>query len=407
MSAAILFFAFGSLGLAFQNCTQPRAGEQSSEIEKAAETLPFQYESDLDTIGYMSCYIPKIEQVDKQGFFTIRAGAYDAAGIKLADQYFTDHYKRGPEWMSELLLNSKANSLTQPQLAIRPLSNMQNILTKGQSEYNVEYWNMLAPLGSTEMNKALIDQGLDWQSLELTNRRLKFLRDGLFGVRMEGSLYFMEGKTLETSVRNSFSNNHLLTLTYSAPTENGSSPMAARGPAGLFDDAVKQGMSDARDVYGKGWKLTFSRPTGTTNDRHASVLDSISERNLYKNDKSQLGVWTCPQKLRLKIVKEDNIGDPGANCVKKPDPLVLEGELKWARNILRHEDWWLDLENGCAIPKKGAQGCYGDKIYIDYTFKEPNPSATPATVGCHYGEYNDHKDSPFCAAMVSVCYRKN
>lgn len=375
--------------VAFQNCSQPVQNDTGvSALASEAAKIDFSYDASLDQIGYMSCSTMNPGTYDNSAYFTIRAGAYKGAGLTLTDSFFNSMAKKAPEKMAELLTESPANTSTIMQLAVRTLDNYQSIETSGTStpQEGQDYANLLSELGTSDMNTALVNLP--------SGQRLRYLRDGgtPWGARMEGSLHFTANAGLAEYLRNRLRNYSFLGLTFSqAPTSGDMSnqPYLARSPADVYEDTS---IDVRKIVYGRGFKLRFGQPAVTS--LHSNfpqvALREVTEFDLRSStNRNGLGTWSCPNSLQLRIVRGTDLSKPGANCRKIPDPATLSTELTIVRNILRPEDWWVDLENRCIIPKKPGPDCYGDLKTVVYNLGE----------SC-----NTNADN-VCTAYASICYR--
>jgi hypothetical protein len=390
--------------LAFQNCTVPMTpADRSSTAE--ADKLDFAYDAKINQIAYMTCSNLAGDKYDKSAYFSIRAGAYDNnrilglvadnGGLRLTDAFFADLARKQPEKQISLLSLSKANTATVMQLAVRPTSNYQGILTStGAARPDFDYQNLLDVLGTTGMSKELV--GLP------DSTRLRYIRNELMGGRMEASLMFGSNAEGVATLRNGLSSvENLLALTFSERSASSAVDYAARSPAHVIEGSAA---NPARTVYGRGYELGFETVgAGALNGTHyqTAVLASVTERNL-ENPSDRQGSWECPQRLRFKIVREEDILDPDSVCRKQPDPVesAMSPELKVARNSLRYEDWWIDMDNRCIISKKTAsEGCYGNKAYIQY-----NPS-----IRCNQSPSTNNgvETNKLCASYASICIRRN
>jgi hypothetical protein len=390
--------------VAFQNCTVPMTpADRSSTAE--ADKLDFAYDAKINQIAYMTCSNLTGDQYDKSAYFSIRAGAYDNnrlfglmadnGGLRLKDSFFAALARKQPEKQISLLSLSKANTATTMQLAVRPTSNYQGVLTStGAARQGLDFQNLLDVLGTTGVSRELVNLP--------DNERLRYIRNELMGGRMEGSLMFASNAEGVLTLRNGLSSvESLLALTFTERSGTSAIDYAARSPSHVIEGSAA---NPARTVYGRGYELGFETiGAGSLNGTHyqTAVLAAVSERNL-ENPSDRQGDWACPQMLRFKIILDEDINDPDSICRKRPDPLDSEmsAELRIARNSLRHEDWWIDMENRCIISKKTASaGCYGNRRYIQY-----NPN-----IRCNHSPTtnNSVETNKLCAAYASICVRRN
>jgi hypothetical protein len=129
----------------------------------------------------------------------------------------------------------------------------------------------------------------------------------------------------------------------------------------------------------------------------AVAVQNVTEVDLENpTNRVGLGAWSCPSSLQFRIIRPEDLAEPGANCVKKPDPSVVSptSALGIVRNSLKTEDWYIDMTNRCIIPKRSSlesPSCYGNIKKVTYAMGD----------GCvEAGE-------GICVAIASVCYRTN
>lgn len=371
--------------LSFQNCTQPVPVEGESELQSQASKLDFAYDAFVDQISYMSCSGINPGSYDSGAYYTFRAGAYRSGGLKLRDAFRDGLSKKPVDVQVDLVTNSPANTNTILQLAVRDVNNFQSIRAMSGGAAGEDYMNMLEPLGTSDMSYLLLTQD--------PAARMKYVRNGtVYGSRMEASLYFTHSFEATNSIRNYTTNNSYLALTYShAPAEGGSnSETFARSPADVYTD---QKIDANRVAYGRGYQFRFTAPVVYPTFSQQPVMSEVREVNLENStDRTGMGSWACPNSLQFRIVRAADLSKAGANCVMKPDPAVMSSELSLIRNTLRSEDWYVDLDNRCIIPKKSGTDCYGSAKEIKYNMGEACNPADPNAA---------------CVSFASICYRTN
>jgi len=384
--------------------------------------MDFAYDATLDQIAYMSCPALK-DNADPDAYFSIRAGAYRTGGLKLKDEFFQTYSKKLPERLIELLHDSPANSNTVMQLAIRQVGSLNTVIKNpGNPRPGIDYANLLAILGNYETNTHLVKTGLDPVTGAITGVRTKYMRASgyLRGARMEGNLNFGSSESIASSLRDGYLNTGkaVLALTYAHASASGSNT-DVRTPGLIFDDQPLR----YDTAYGKGYRLSFTKPDGAKGFPEygpngqpkpntevipypTNILYDVKEYDLL-NPGVVTGSWVCPTNLRFRIVRNGtDLTD--ANCKRAPDPELSKVtnpnealRIKIARNSLRVEDWYIDFENGCVIPKKDLGGCYGDLLYVRYNYQS-HPGCDPYSTK----ETNSY-NSQACLAWVSICYRTN
>lgn len=372
-------------------CTNPVPVEGEDKLASEAAKLDFVYDATIDQIAHMSCSAMPITKpnvaYDRSAYFTFRVGAYRNAGLQLSDSFYASVGKKPIEKQAEILALSEKNTNTILQVALRGRSNYQTLFTSnGEATVNFDYANMLAPLGTAEMSQTLVNLP--------EGERIKYVRNGQpGGYRFEGSLLFTTDFGLVQSTRNFLADQGLLAVTYSLDGSDDTTASMARSPGDVEGSKTDTG----RSVYGRGYQIGFSKPL--VSSLHAqypqNVLSSVSEVNLDSaSNRTGLGTWTCPSDLQFRIVRAEDIAR-NLNCKKVPDPATLNLSnpkhvfLQYARNSLKAEDWWIDMDGKCIIPKKSGLSCYGSYQNVQYSM----------------GDACNNNSDGICVAYASICYR--
>lgn len=379
-SAAVLIFGF-------QNCSEPVPVDSEKVAAAAAAKVEFAYETSIDQISYMSCAVAQPGTFDTGAYFSFRFGAYRNAGIRLTDSFRLNNGKKPPEKQAELLSDSPANTVTNVQFAIRQLTNFQSLYAgtanpvKGQ-----DYVNVLEPLGTLDLSDLLV-------RIDPT-QRIKYLRNGtVFGSRMEGSLYFTLNPTLAKSIRTALTNDAAFTQTYSHTAVGSTSDTLARSPRDVVEGSAANPYTQ---VYGRGYNLKFAQPVNGAIPANANfpnvIMNQVSELNLVSSsDRTGLGTWTCPDTMRFRIARPEDVKASRVVCSMAPDPALLTQDLSIVRNQLRVEDWYVDMVNRCIVPKKAPATCYGSGVTtVQYDITQTCQEGVDAA----------------CVSFASVCYRQ-
>lgn len=364
---------------------------EEDELASEAAKVDFAYDTVLDQISYMSCAVADNGTYDVSAYFSIRAGAYrDGGGIRLTEGFRQAQNKKSTEKQAALLMESAANSHTSAQLAIRKLDNFQIMYTStGNATVGQDFSNMFEALGTMDLSDVLVRVN--------PTARIRYLRNGtVFGSRMEGSLYYTKNPTLAGSIRNALRNDAFLAQTYSQVPQNqtgsSSNDSMARSPRDVFEGSTANPYTQ---VYGRGYNLRFAQPTIGTTPSHANfpnvILREVSEINLLSSsDRSNMGTWQCPESMRFRIVRPEDIRANKVTCSMAPDPAVLTADLAKVRNQIKVEDWYVDMTNKCIVPKKSPSTCYGAGVAnVEYDI----------TKTCTEGV------DPACVSFATVCYR--
>jgi len=171
----------------------------------------------------------------------------------------------------------------------------------------------------------------------------------------------------------------------------GNAGTGARSPADVVEGSTA---NPSRSIFGRGFGITFRQPNAQPlyTQFPTVALGSVNEVNLLNSsDRTGMGTWACPTSLQFRIVRSQDLTVAGANCRTVPDPANPTFEQGIARNSLRYEDWFIDFDNRCIVPKKAGNGCYGTIDQVKYAMGD---TCTPGV-------------SPACVAYASVCYRTN
>jgi hypothetical protein len=395
----------------FQNCSQPASGGGSNSISSQAADIKFAYDSNIDQIAYMSCNNMGTGAIDNSTYFTLRAGAYRSAGIKLKDEFFEAMRKKPQDRLPEFLAASPENLGTNLQLAIRTNANYQQTvsndarLVKGR-----DFDTLFAELGTEDMSDLLVSQ---WRRSNTSNvdMRMKYLRDGtVAGKRIEGQMAFVNGFNMANSIRTGLQNDGFLALTYTHSPDAGggdSAAVQARSPAD-FDETPNSSLDARRTVFGTGYRFQFGQPSHYRALSMAAnfppiAIDSIREFNL--EDPTQAGAqWICPREMEFRIIRLQDLTAALAPIVDCP--MISDGMntdqvgLRIVRNSFRVEDWWINMDKRCMIPKRERQAnsnCYGvgtsgltAGITVQYNLSAP----------CDFAD-----TTKICTNFASVCYR--
>ena len=168
--------------------------------------------------------------------------------------------------------------------------------------------------------------------------------------------------------------------------------------------------NDKKKAYGRGYQVDFRMGLGIelasssarpifTKGIHR-VINSIQEVDLLKRSASEADIrpWSCPTENSFIVVRSEDITAAKVNCARTLDPLTPtekdRASLTALRRVLRVEDWWIDLERRCIIPKSTDANCYGTMP----------TTTTPPTVKYDGGDCT--ANGFLCPHYVSVCVRQ-
>lgn len=380
------------LVLVYQNCSQSLETNGDSAFASEAAKVDFAYDAVPDQISYLSCAAAEVGTFDTSAYFSFRVGAYRMGGIRLSDAFRSNLGKKPLDRQVSLLAASPANTATNMQISIRRLDNFQMMYTSsGVAKIGEDFADVFERLGTEDLSDILV-------RLDPT-ARVRYLRNGtVYGSRFEGSLFFTKNPTLAGSIRSALKNDAFLGLTYSqspvdsSGSSSGASSTLARSPRDVVEGSTA---NPNTQVYGGGFYIRFSQPTlggvAANANYPQNVLKEVSEFNLMNStDMAGSSTWTCPDAMKFRVVRPEDVKAGRITCAMVADPAVLTSDLAIVRNQFRVEDWYVDMVNRCVVPKKSPATCYGSGVTtVQYAINQTcNQGADPSCV--HYG---------------SVCYR--
>ncbi len=366
--------------LLFQNCSD--MPEEKKDNASLGDSLPFPFETDIDTISYMSCSRTG-NGANPRAYFTFRVGAYQAGGIGLTSGFLSQTGSAAQR--SDILQATNTNAGSFLQLAIRQRNHYQTVL--GGSGGVVEgshYYNFLDSLNAPVIGDRL--------GALTSGQKINYFSGitGLDGKLVEGSLNFFDGESQAGEVRNYLLNDMVLAMTYSS-SGAGSEGYTARAPD----------MTDISKVYGKGYKVNFRLWSGLQGSGINRVLQSATEINLETG--ANIKNWSCSAADAYVIVRAQDAASGACSAAADPLPSTLSAanrtRLEKIRRVLRVEDWWVDLNRSCVVPKNNPAGsggaCYGTGAAAQTTITY-SVGASGGATSC---------DVNTCPHYVSVCTR--
>jgi hypothetical protein len=376
-----------STAAVFQNCTtQSNTKNASAKNSVLATTLPFAYDAAIDQIAYSSCSEVASGLADRSQYFSFRVGAYrDGSGL-MVNSAFTQAIAATANTAAssggDVLSSSAANTNTQLQIAIRGLSNYQQVFA-GSGAAPVDgndFAEIFAPLGTTDFSNYLFSLG--------SGVRSRYVRDQTaMGLRMEGDLHFDSSFNQADSMRQSLSGQStVLGVTYQEGPSFG-----ARAPSSFSTTAPLA----SRSVYGMGYQIHFRQPTlFTVNPNFPNyTLRDVTELSLQNSGTVTGHSWSCPANLQFRILPSPGAVDLQAfGCQLTPDPAFPDSWLQMVRLSYRAEDWYVDMTNHCLIPKNKGSGtsCYGSATGIVHDMTQACTGPASSVTCVHFG---------------SICYR--
>ena len=376
-----------SLLLGYQNCAQnPNNGDQMSSY---LEGLPFAYKAQIDTIAYMSCSTMG-SNASASAYFTLRAGAYNSGtgGIKLTPAFVTATQYYTPIDRARSFEQSDLNGNTMLNLSVRSRANLQlphvadGALVAGES---IDAF--LPPLASDDIAGPLASVG--------STSMMNYFPGPNDQRLMEASLRFLtKQENVASDLRNNLegagSTPEYLVMGYSISASE--TEQALRVPP---DPVVTGKALKASNAYGVGFSLGFKTYNGGGPQRLLANSGAITEIDL-TTGQVQPSTWNCASTMAFKILRPEDVNAGTIACNLHPDSASSAqlSSLQAIRRVLRIEDWWVDMDNQCVVPKMTGDQCYNLNTSANQVIDYANKIC----------QANDNVN--ICPHFVSVCIRQ-
>ncbi|MEO0334905.1 MAG: hypothetical protein AAF202_00820 [Pseudomonadota bacterium] len=432
-AGVLVYLAMIFVGLlTFQNCSDPL--ELSDEDASTfSDRLPFAYDVKMDTFSYMSCADMTQTNYDRRALHTFHMGAYEpGSGVRLTEDFLNSTSNFSPEARAEALSRSPTNSGAILQLAVRNTEqNYQQILLNDPNGRLVvvgeDIGNYLggAPLSAPGIAAALSRKEEERKDLEksgVQNAPLEYINyfkgtPGFDGRLMESSIRFPN--TLK-SITDQFYRTVNLSLTFTPENNvlsyNARSPdpeNQARKVYGYKYIPIFNGLKRKHDAPNEGVFSGIYQPDG-----NAILNRTVVELREVNVDTNEGVSWFCPADLRLIMIDpfdetflDTTVGNepctinPTEGGVDDISALSVRDQkrLEVIRRVLRVEDFYVNLQENCVIPKDSKNSCY-PKADADGNL----------TVDINYGRQANNLncvDNPRegiygCPNYVSICTRE-
>jgi hypothetical protein len=367
--------------LTYQNCAQT-PDSTSNSASSYASSLPFAYSAQIDTIGYMSCSEIKTA-VEPRAYFSFRVGAYDPStgGLKLTDDFQRATRFYSTQQKAQALAQSDLNKGARLTVSIRSRTNLQQIWYQNSLEVGNEIDSLLPPLDSMDVAGSLAGTGQGVYRNYFPGSGAKRL--------MEGSLRFYEFENVAKTTRNNLEGSgtpSYLVVGYSTNSDELQTNL--RVPA-----ATTGTTQPASVAYGRGYAFTFNLPNGYTNAERR-VVSQVREIDL-STGQPPVGnsTWDCSTSYQFEVVRPEDIVAGRVLCNTAPDiaTSAQQKQLAAIRRVLRPEDWYVDLNHHCVVPKITGDYCYGT-LQTGQAIQYGGTNCTTTTTN-------------LCPHFVSVCVR--
>lgn len=375
-----LVVTIGSV-LLFQNCAEtPQDPTSYSTQSSYQQRLPFAYKERVDTIAYMSCSEIK-DPVDPRAYFSYRVGAYNtdgSSGLGITKPFYdaTQYYKT--EKRAQALSGSDLNASTLMTLSIRLRSNLQSLWAQGDVGSGSEVDSFLPLLDSAEVAGP-------FAGLKPNEKMLNYFPGKGSKRLIEASLRFFEFENVSKLTRSNLEgigNPAYLVVGYSSTADES-------------DSGLRSPDTDGSHAYGTGYAVTFSLPnTYSAGERRViSPYNGVREIDL-QTGQEVASTWQCPASYQMMVIRpEDQIAkkvicNPTVDRFSSPDQQMA---LNVLRRVLRVEDWYIDMDNRCIMPKRTGDYCYGSLQGRNVQYGQASCTNAGATA---------------CPHFLSICIRR-
>ncbi len=467
IGSAALVFSFQNCGKAgfdsgldeglAQSSTDPELDQQfgKSDAEKVA-AIPFAYDLIVDQIAYNSCSGANVPSTP--GFFTFKLGSYTSkGGLKLREDFVTYVNKNfkavSPAmYLSDLqiknfLAASPENKAAQPQFAIRGRGNPQQVRSSNTTlNENVDYFNLLGDLTNDRFMDPLVQSMVAMQG----NSNPVYVPTQFFPFAVssiqrtvETSISFNSNEAIAQALRNDFGRNAQLAMTYTSK-EIGD-PYVARTPIDSTDTNAAYGrayipvfaiaaapytlqadysaMNPPVMVPPITPKAATGCPGGSCQPAWSTpnnIMTGISEVNLEGSAVGTGATWNCNPKRRYVIIKASDSkacpkesyaaiqgGITGAGVIPAISAQDYQTELEIVRRSLPAEDWDVNIQLRCAVPKTNTSTCYPDEVINGVSVSVEYDQTVECFQGLNTQNFLTPATPPTkrCAQYVSICTR--
>ena len=372
--------------LTYQNCAQ--VGNDGVSASSYDDNVPFAYDARPDTLAYMSCseITADLSGVDnRRAYFSYRMGAYTpyASGVTLNKTFRQFTSEDTPEVRAQTLASSAKNGNTRLSFSIRRRSEIQRAWFETPG-LKTSIDGFLPPMDAAEVAGPL---SAKQTSPNIYTNYFPSANDDRL---MEASLSVIASEANAQTLRNNLEQGgdpSYLVMGYSGSSDE--LDMTLRTPITYAADQTTVVATPITRAYGLGFQASFGTPSGLVTTRR--VLSAVTEIDLTTGAVTAAN-WQCPAANQYMIVRPE---DSATTCARQPDPPVEKQTdvLKTIRRVLRTEDWYVDLNNHCVVPKGPADVCYG---------------ATLAGRTITYGQSCSFyaANGTTCPHYVSVCVRR-
>lgn len=348
--------------------------------------IPFAFEAGFDTITYNSCADSHLR--NNNAFFSIKAGAYTSGGIKISDRFFdyadTNFKPTYPETTlttnqyKEYLADSPVNVGAVPNMAIRVKNSLHDVFT---ATNKLTLWSdvvpMVAPLTDPLVMDSFVQKGV-------TANYFPFSPESRV---MEATMSFNSNESLANEYRNVFMTSGVLALSYMV---NNGELYQVRAPSSTLP---------VKSAYGRGYSLVFGQAGGATNNPN-NQLAGVTEYNL-ENPTQVLKSWNCGRKYKVIRAQDATSLCPAQSYNDISGNAARRAELAVMRRHLRADQWDVNVDLRCVVPKTGVS-CYKEESINGAAVVEYNLANECFREN---GSYAGTTPNSRCMHWVTVCTR--
>lgn len=390
--------------MTYTNCAQAPDETTSTEQSSFADGLSFAYVEKADTIAYMSCSEVK-ESVNQRAYFTFRVGAYQSCqpvpgfvsssctptgGLTMSDAFrkSTAYYSTQDR---ARLFTGAVNGDTRLNLSVRLRGNLQSMYRESSSSVsgaNID--SFLPPLSGAEIAGPLAGVKTGYLMNYFpgaTDKRL-----------MEASLRFYKFENIMKTTRTNLAGGGdpaYLVMGYSESSDELEEKLRVPATVNGAPFANLSTTAQARYAYGTGFALSFALPNGYSGGEQRVLSSTVTPQEIdLATNQPRASSWDCSTGYQFVIVRPEDLS--AVSCRRGPDQYRDANQQKalaYIRRVLRVEDWYVDMDNHCVVPKRTGDYCYGDPAKQGRTIQYTTAACTNA-------------GSTLCPHFVSVCVRR-
>ncbi|MFN7906153.1 MAG: hypothetical protein ACK5P5_13315 [Pseudobdellovibrionaceae bacterium] len=430
------FLASGiALSLLFQNCG--KAGFESVQEETNLElNAPsaatqdkgangFAFDARLDQITYMSCPNPQ-SATPANGYFLFKAGAYapwnfngvsyGGGGMRMNQTFYG--------WaMSTLKPIYPSSTVTHQQ--VRKFISEDGRTQGAQLQFGIldrEYINV-PPFQGYQAGTHIVDV-----TGSLTDERWSYglLPDSGFTAGTFSRFFPLapldSGSIIETQINAggplNAENIRLLTTKDNQSRANlEGTGMISLTYKSLSGEGWKPRMPSSTQAYGKGYQFSFSA-AGSGTYHKSKIMTKVREYKTLTNVASyDENIWSCDFNAsgntfartfkvieRAHFIANPNLCPP-ENLASVMNDAVLRHEWMVVRRHLDPNFWDINVNQGCAVPKKGACGV-NEALGFDSTAQKSPLTEYNENLDC-FEDGSSYTGLKRCAQFISICIRQN